>query len=370
MLKRYVDMLGDPRRVEAFRSAITAVAPGKVVADVGCGLGTYAFAARRAGAGAVYAVESSKEVLQAAETISRTSGTDGITFLHGDSRFLEVPERADVVIFEDVRLLVMDADIAETLRDVRRRWLKSDGRVVPERVEIFLAPFAADSPFVREREAVAVAAAGGLDLSTLIDRTRHEIHPVAGKPEWLLAAPAPVATLLLGREERFDVLGEATITIREPGLCRGLLGWFRLHLGGDVVYDTGPAAGPNAWGGQAFLPASEPWPVAPGDVLSVHLTGFDRPSGYYWRWRLSVNGRAQEMTTWSTAPPPTIAADLDRWATRATAVRSMLELLLKGSARNCRPLPQILLERWPGQFPSEAAAARFLERIERLLQHD
>lgn len=370
MLRRYIDMLSERRRVEAFRSAIAAAAPGKVVADIGCGLGTYAFAAQRAGASTVYAVESSNEVFLAAKAIARTSGMNDIRFLHGDSRVLEVPEPVDVVLFEDLRLLVMDAEVAEILRDLRRRWLRADGRVVPDRVEIVLAPIAAETPFAREREAVAVAAAGGLDLSAVVNRTRHEIHAAVGNPEWLLGAPAPVAELHLGREERFDVTGTAAITVEKAGLFHGLLGWFRLHLGNGLVYDTGPAAGPNSWGGQAFLPAAEPWSVAPGDVISVHLTGFDRPSGYYWRWRLSVNGRAQEMTTWSTAPPPAVAPHLDHRAARAAAMRSMLELLVEGPENRRRPLAEILLERWPSQFPSDAAAVRFLEEIERLLQRD
>lgn len=368
-MRRYVEMLADRRRVEAFRSAIAVAAPGKVVADVGCGLGTYAFAARRAGARTVYAVEARHAVLDAAEGIARTSGIDGITFLHGDSRILEAPEPIDVVVFEDLRLLVLDAEVAEVLRDLRNRWLRPGGCVVPYRVEIVLAPFTAGSLLANEHEALAVAAAGCLDISAVCDRTRHEIHAVAGRPEWLLGAPTHVATLDLGREERFDVVGTADVTVEKPGNCQGLLGWFRLHLGDGLVYDTGPAAGPNAWGGQAFLPAAEPWPVVPGDLISVHLTGLDRPSGYYWRWRLSLNGRAQEMTTWSTAPPP-VAASLDKCAARAAAARTTLSLLLDGSESRRRSLIEILRERWPDEFPSQDAASRFIEEIEHLLRSE
>jgi 23S rRNA (cytidine1920-2'-O)/16S rRNA (cytidine1409-2'-O)-methyltransferase len=50
-------MLGESRRIEAFREAIRALAPGRVVADLGCGLGTYAIAVRRAGAARVYALD-------------------------------------------------------------------------------------------------------------------------------------------------------------------------------------------------------------------------------------------------------------------------------------------------------------------------
>lgn len=362
-MRRYVEMLADRRRVDVFRKAVAAVAPGKVLADIGCGLGTYAFAARRAGARAVYAVEADRRVLDAAEAIARASGIEGITFLHGDSRFLEAPGAIDVVVYEDFRLLAMDAEVAEVLRDLRRRWLRPGGTVVPGRVEIMVAPVSAEPLFGREQEAVAVAAAGGLDIAAVCHRARNEIHAIAGRPEWLLGPSARVATIDLARDERFDVDGAVEVTVEKQGFCRGLLGWFRLHLAEGLLYDTGPEAGPNAWGGQAVLPVTEPWAVEPGNVLRIQLAGLDRPSGYYWRWRLALEGRVQEMTTWAVGPDPVV----DGRAQRAAAARLVLSFLSNPSESRRRQL-QILCDHWPGEFPSDAAAIRFLEDIEQLLR--
>ena len=58
MIDYYVSLLRDPYRIEQFRLAIQEVVqPGDLVAEVGSGLGTFAFFAAEAGAGKVYAID-------------------------------------------------------------------------------------------------------------------------------------------------------------------------------------------------------------------------------------------------------------------------------------------------------------------------
>src|SRR5205823_458687 len=58
MIEHYRQLIDDPVRLGAFQRAIAGVVrPGDVVADIGCGLGTYAIFAARAGARRVFAVE-------------------------------------------------------------------------------------------------------------------------------------------------------------------------------------------------------------------------------------------------------------------------------------------------------------------------
>ncbi len=63
MIPYYLDLLADPERIEAFDRAIgEAVRPHDVVVDLGCGIGTFAVFAARAGARRVFRVESSPAI--------------------------------------------------------------------------------------------------------------------------------------------------------------------------------------------------------------------------------------------------------------------------------------------------------------------
>ena len=102
MLQHYRQLIDDPVRLGAFQRAIASVVkPGDVVADIGCGLGTYAIFAARAGARRVFAVDDSP-IVEVAREVVRDSGADGVVELFsGYSTAVEPPERCDVVIFED-----------------------------------------------------------------------------------------------------------------------------------------------------------------------------------------------------------------------------------------------------------------------------
>src|SRR5579859_7131846 len=95
----YGGMIGDAVRTPAYVRAIeAAVRPGSVVVDLGCGTGFFALVACRAGAQRVYAIEQA-EIIQFAEKLAAVNGfSDRITFLRGDSRQMQLRERADLIV--------------------------------------------------------------------------------------------------------------------------------------------------------------------------------------------------------------------------------------------------------------------------------
>ena len=125
MINRYRGMASDTVRVGAFRRAIESVVrPGDVVVDVGCGLGTYAVFAARAGARKVYAIEREHIVITARQ-IARDNGcADRIEFICADALDVKLPERADVAIFEDFSATFVEPDTERLIRAVQRRMLK------------------------------------------------------------------------------------------------------------------------------------------------------------------------------------------------------------------------------------------------------
>src|SRR5947208_2973116 len=131
MLRHYRALADDPR-LPAFQRAIAEVVrPGDVVADIGCGLGTFAVFACHAGAARVWAVEQGPIVEVAREVVRANGCADRVKFLIGRSTAIEPPERARVVVFEDYRLELSSPEVLRTVADVQRRWLASGGVLIP-----------------------------------------------------------------------------------------------------------------------------------------------------------------------------------------------------------------------------------------------
>src|SRR5262245_2389511 len=94
-------LVRDEVRTGAYRDALRKVVrPGDVVLDIGTGSGVLALLACQAGAGRVYAVESSP-ILSVARELAEANGLgDRVVFVSGDARRLELPERVDVIVAE------------------------------------------------------------------------------------------------------------------------------------------------------------------------------------------------------------------------------------------------------------------------------
>ena len=144
MLQHYRTLLDDPVRLAHFARAIAAtVRPGDVVADIGCGLGTFTVFACRAGAGRVYAVEESPIIELAREVVRFNDCADRVHFLPGLSTTLAVPERAHVALFEDYPTTLLAPPALHIVRDLVLRWLTPGGRLVPSSQRCASASFKA-----------------------------------------------------------------------------------------------------------------------------------------------------------------------------------------------------------------------------------
>jgi protein arginine N-methyltransferase 1 len=130
-LRSYAWMLNDPARINAFRRAITAIVkPGDVVVEIGAGLGTFSFLACQAGASRVYAIEDS--VFDAlCEIVHKQSFGDRIKPVQGYSSDVELPEKADVIIYEDFSSAFLGAGMSKFFNDASRRFLHPGGKWLP-----------------------------------------------------------------------------------------------------------------------------------------------------------------------------------------------------------------------------------------------
>jgi predicted RNA methylase len=94
----------------------------------------------RAGAARVYAIESDG-IAGLARQIVRANGLDDrIVGVRGHSMHVRLPEPADVVVCDQIGQFGFEAGVIQYFADARRRLLKPGARLIPSRVDLWLAP--------------------------------------------------------------------------------------------------------------------------------------------------------------------------------------------------------------------------------------
>src|SRR5215470_10396120 len=139
-LDEFGEMVGDPLRFPAYCEAIArAVRSGDVAVDIGSGPGVFALLAAKAGARKVYAIDTENVVEFGRQFAAANGMTSRIEFLRGDSRQILLPERANIIISDIRGALPLFGQGILALNDARKRLLAEDGRMIPQRDQIFAA---------------------------------------------------------------------------------------------------------------------------------------------------------------------------------------------------------------------------------------
>ncbi len=302
----YRRLLADRVRLRAFHRAIRAtVRPGHVVVEIGAGLGTYSFFAARAGARRVYAIEADPEVCRLAASLAEQNGVaDRIRFLRGYSTDIELPERADVAIFEDYTSFFFSSRMRGLLRDIRHRLLKRGGRLVPCAIDLYVAG-GGDARVYRD---LGLGRARpdrffGLDFS----ETRRLAANLPARTEvagrHLLTPPLRCARIDARRGEDFSFAFAGQARAGRDGLLLGLVGWMDLELAPGIRLSCSPLRPRTAWG-QSFYPFAEPLRVRRREPLKIGMElvfphGISR---YLQRWTASTGNEYREGNTFAGVP--------------------------------------------------------------------
>jgi type I protein arginine methyltransferase len=263
----------DERRNGLFRRAISAVAPGATVLEIGSGPDLlWSLAAADAGAARVYAIEVIPDSARLAEQAARTRPAGRVRVIAGDSTKVTLPERADVCIAEIVGGIGGSEGMATVLADARRRHLTRSASVIPAAVRTLagavslldltggdVAMPAAFAPYV---DAVFEQAGGPFDLRLYVGG----VGPAA-----LLSTTAAFEDLRFTAQSYLQG-GELQLQVTRSGRIDGLLAWIELAVApDDAVLDS--LAEDTNWL-PVYIPfaRAEPLDVTAGDVLSLRVT--------------------------------------------------------------------------------------------------
>ncbi|MBY6263491.1 amino acid adenylation domain-containing protein [Azospirillum sp. 412522] len=235
----YHAMTSDERRNDAYRAAIGAMVPGRVVLEVGTG--PEALLSRfcvEAGASRVYAIEKLEDTFNRASARVRELGLeDRITVIHGDATEVTLPEPAEVCVSEIVGAIGGSEGAAAIMNGVRHL-LAPGARMIPPRSTTLYAPVQLPEGLLHRP-----------GFGPLAARYVHRIFGEVGYPfdirlcvsgldrSHLLAEPRPF--------EDFDYRGpvdpeyrsEAEFVLRRDGRFDGFLVWLTLDTGGGEPID-------------------------------------------------------------------------------------------------------------------------------------
>lgn len=275
----YHDLLRDHRRVEAFRTLIQeAVGPGQKVVEVGAGLGTYSIFAAQAGAKQVWAIESDP-VAHVAEQIVQINGFhDRVSVIRGTAPEVELPERADVLIFEDHSTRLFDEQSVNALAACVDAYLRPGGRVLPGWARMCVAPVRSEDAW---RASFPFGPAAfeeyGIDWAPTAGYAENHPRLVDLPADSLTASPTVLAETLIHPAPGVRRLGGSWDWLPEAGPVHGIAYWFELWMGSAGWLSNAPGAG-GAWG-QLFLPFRTPLEVGTGVALRATVQVQETPGG-------------------------------------------------------------------------------------------
>ncbi|MBI4479450.1 MAG: class I SAM-dependent methyltransferase [Acidobacteria bacterium] len=277
--------LADSARVSAFREAIAEVVkPGSVVLDLGSGTGILGLLACRAGARRVYSIEAGG-MIELARSICRANGfADRVVFLKGHSSRVDLPERVDVVISDQIGRFGFEAGVLRYFEDARKRFLKPGGILIPSRIGMIVA--AVEHPEVWKQIEFWNDSPGGFDFQQARTWAANTGYPVKFTPEQLLGEPAQLASIDLAVATATPFQAEAHLVASRAGTLHGIGGWFSAQLSASSAMTNSPLAAHPIERRNVFLPIDRPVPIAAGDCIRVWMSIL--PAEVMITWKVEV----------------------------------------------------------------------------------
>lgn len=366
-LDEFGDMIADKMRFAAYAGAIErAVRPGDVVVDLGCGPAVFALLACRAGARRVYAIDTG-EVIHFARQLAAANGfADRVEFIHGDSRQIQLAERANVIVSDVRGALPLFADALPTIEDARERFLVKGGVLIPLRDTVYAA-VVETSEFYKRLASPWKEQGRGLDLTAALPLVLNSVYKVRSQTAQLLTPPQTWCTLDYTTHLNPRAGAKLRFETTRSGTGHGVTAWFETQLFEDIGYSTAPGNTGTIYG-QGFLPWPEPVALQAGQEISVDLHADPVGGDYVWRWDTVIAAhKGQPALKFSMSTFQGSQFSADRLRKRATdyipelSESGHVERWLLDAMNGSTPLQEIAraaADRFPGVFRRQDDALR------------
>jgi SAM-dependent methyltransferase len=281
------EYLADEARISAYRRALAeTVKPGDVVLDLGAGTGVLGLLACRSGAARVYSVDEGSIIGLARDLCAANGFEDRMVFVKGLSTRIDIPEKVDVVVADQIGRFGFEAGVFDYFLDARARLLKPGGITVPSRIDLCVAPI--ESPELAAKVDFWSGEPAGFDFRPAREIAANTGYPSTLRPDQLLSDPATLASLESGAVEQGPWTFEAAVTATRPGTLHGIGGWFVAQLSESVSMSNGPLADPRINRRNVLFPVDSPVPIERGDTIGIRMRIL--PSQLIVAWTVEVCG--------------------------------------------------------------------------------
>jgi protein arginine N-methyltransferase 1 len=372
----YGRMVLDEARMRAYFAALDRlVQPGAVVVDVGAGTGVFSLYACTRGARRVYAIEPNPAIDLLAPAARENGFADRIEIFRAPTEAVELPERADVIVW-DVRgqlgLLGLDAMV-----DARRRFLAPGGALVPLCDRLMVA-FVESAPLYDALVAPWDPARFGFSQRAARDSVLMSVHtdrhaPLASSA--VLSEPREWAAIDFATVENGRASGTVRTSMTRDGTAHALALWFETELADGIGFSTGPAPTSMVYA-RMVLPLFEPLEVHAGDEATISLSALPSLDDYVWSWNTEVSrsgARIGGFRQSSFFSDPLAAGELRRTADAYAPSRSAkgeaehFVVSAFDGARSIDAIATSLAERFPALYRSKGAALAAVKELARRL---
>ena len=358
--------LSDRFKLEQYQAAIDRlVRPEHVVLDLGCGSGLLGLLALRAGAAKVLFVEEGAIIEVARHSVAEAGFADRAEFFQANSFELTPPEPVDVAICDHVGYFGFDYGVLDLLADARQRFLKPNGIIVPEQIELKLAPVES----IACRKLVGQWRDGSVpdEYSWLGTTAANTKHAIQFEREALLADEETLATLELGAEAAPFLSWSTEFNCARDGTLDGVAGWFDCQLIDDVHMTNSPVTEQHLDRPQAFFPLDAPVAVTAGERIQVTMMARHQDNVIAWIIELPDAGERFTHTTFNGLlldQEALTRAHLDRVAILNARGRArQVVLSYCDGRRTVAEIQEIVRRDHPELFPSAQAISSFIERV-------
>lgn len=271
LLQEHHRYVYDATRLKHYTEALSSVViPDIVVADLGSGTGILGLLALRAGAARVYAIDSTG-MLEVCKAMAQANGvSDRLIPIRGHSREIELPEKADVIVCDQLSPFAYEAGLIECLQDAEIRHLKPGGVMLPSAIRFYLAPVASDSLF--KLVSSWSKPADDLDMSCMQHWAAHCPYWESIEAKDLFHIPALALRMEITKQAPTVLDLFAEWTAPADAVLHGLAGWFEAELTKRVVLTNSPLSQDRIDREQTFMPFTEPMHVSAGGRITAKVS--------------------------------------------------------------------------------------------------
>lgn len=286
-------MLADKVRMSSYQKAVhETVKAGDIVCDIGTGSGILAFFALQAGARRVYAIEQN-DIIEEAEKLAQLNGLGKrIIFIKGRSDKIELPEKVDVIMSELIGYFGLEENLNRFQIDSRDRFLKPGGKLLPQWLELYLAP-AQFNEFWDDKIGLWNKNFYGLDFSPVKESAAGERYLVDCTDKIaFMANPALLSRLDFYKISSIPLVCNAEFTVNKDGEVHGLLGYFKTGLSGNVILSTSFDDRLTHWR-RSFFPFPDTFQVKKEDKICCRIKTMPQGGSVFWQWEAVIlrNGK-------------------------------------------------------------------------------